>query len=208
MAAFVKSDPLSVPWARHDLMKSCLPLAGAAVFKISLKTHPRWPRAAHFLSARNTACVPLGPPVPLQGDGLIDHNELRAPGIFSSALCPFGDALLRWACRAQGGSWGPERGPLSGCVSRRGGPSPDPRPSRSRCAMCTAGPARVPVRCQQAALQASALPHGIPVKSALSPDRRLGPAPIRLPRVLHTPHLVPPGQPAPVQRQDFLVATL
>lgn len=38
----VKSDPLSICWARHDLIKSCLPLVEAAVFKISLETHPRW----------------------------------------------------------------------------------------------------------------------------------------------------------------------
>lgn len=55
MAAFVKSDPLPIPWARHDLMKFCLPLAGAAVFKIYLKTHPRWPQADHFLYVSNTA---------------------------------------------------------------------------------------------------------------------------------------------------------
>lgn len=60
MVAFVKSDPLSVPRARHDLIKSCLPLVGAAVFKISLKTHPRWPQADHFLHTRNIMHIPLG----------------------------------------------------------------------------------------------------------------------------------------------------
>lgn len=100
MVAFVKSDLLSVPRARHDLIKSCLPLVGAAVFKISLKTHPRWPQAAHFLHARNIMHVPLGRSVPhsremasltTKAQDSVALLPIFHPPAFSTNLSEFGD---------------------------------------------------------------------------------------------------------------------
>ena len=88
MAAFVKSDPLPVPWARHDLMKSCLPLAGAAVFKISLKTYPRWPRAVHFLYQEHSARPSGAGWSPGAGRRALTACELRALGSSLSSLLP------------------------------------------------------------------------------------------------------------------------
>lgn len=109
MAAFVKSDPLPVPWARHHLMKSCLPLAGAAVFKISLKTHPRWPWAAHFLYQEHTTHPSWAARSLWQGDALID-SKLRAPGSSPPPLCLLSHAVSHWSCSARDGFWRPERG--------------------------------------------------------------------------------------------------
>lgn len=90
MVAFVKSDPLSVPWARHDLIKACLPLVGAAVFKSSLKTPPRWPQASPSWAGWS----------PLRRDGFIDHKSSWFCG---SSLHPFQPrALGHWSCRVWG----------------------------------------------------------------------------------------------------------
>jgi hypothetical protein len=83
MAAFMKSDPLPVPGAKQDLMKSCLPLAGAAVLNIFLKTHPRWSR--HSLPVH----------VPLrwlshsrENQGLIVHMSSELQGFSPHAFHP------------------------------------------------------------------------------------------------------------------------
>lgn len=124
--------PLPVPWARRDLMKSCLPLAGAAVFKISLKTHPRWPRAAHFLyQEHNTHPSWVGWSL-WQGHALID-SKLSSLGS-SPPLCRLGHAISLWSCSAHDGPWQLERGVEQWSAvfrfreASRGDPDADPRP--------------------------------------------------------------------------------
>lgn len=73
--------------------------------------------------------------------------------------------------------------------------------------MCTAGPARVPVRCQQAAPWASAPGRRSSCEVSLDPDGHLG-LPLSRRHVLRTPALVLPGQPASVQRQGFWAVSL
>lgn len=149
---------------------------------------------------------------PWLADGLIDH---RSSGLWD--LLPiFSVPCLchqPWPCRAPGVVLGPGRGlaeqqPL--CVGRLASrdPSPELRPARSRWAVCVAGPACLPVMCQQPAFWATALGRWSSYALSLSPDKHLGAAPSSHLCVLCTPYLVLPGQPTLVLRQDFLAVTL
>ena len=128
---------LPVPRARHDLMKSCLPLAGAAVCKISLKTHPRWPRAAHFLyQEHNTRPSWVGWYL-WQEHALID-SKLASLGSSPPPLCCLGHTISLWSCSACDGPWQLERGLMeqwSAVIRFReashGDPAADPRPTRA-----------------------------------------------------------------------------
>lgn len=178
MAACVKSDPVSVPKARHDLRKSCLPLAGAAVFKISLKTHPRWPRAAHFLHTANPVHAPLEGLVPTAWRYLIDHVSSGLWGFSPHPFCPFGNAISLRCCRVLGGgSWGPERA-LTEWQSAAWSLCPGLRLCRSRCSTFVAGPAHLLVTCQPAALWATALGRWGSCGLSLAPNKLLGSAPL------------------------------
>ena len=74
--------------------------------------------------------------------------------------------------------------------------------------MCTAGPARVPVRCQQAALWASAPGRWSSCEVSLDPDGHIESIPFSHLCALCAPPLVLPGQPAWVPRRDFLVVAV
>lgn len=197
MAAFVKSDPLPVPWARHHLMKSCLPLAGAAVFKISLKTHPRWPWAAHFLYQEHTTHPSWAARSPWQGDALID-SKLRAPGSSPPPLCLLSHAVSHWSRSARDGFWRPERGLAESNLCVWGGrprtPCPRPWTRTSRCASRTAGPACLPGRCH--GLRSGPLPSRWNFcELSLAPNKHLGSAACSHLCVLCIPYPVLPGQP-------------
>lgn len=116
----------------------------------------------------------MGHPSPPQGDGLIDHNELRAPRIFSPSFCPLGDAIRCWACRApRVGPGGQREAWLSSCVCSQGRPGHRALPQ-------TCDPAGADVQCARQAqhvsqsdasrLHLGPLPRadGVPVKSALT----------------------------------------
>ena len=129
--------PLPVPRARHGLMKSCLPLAGTAVFKISLKTHPRWPRAAHFLYQEHNTRPSWAGWSLWQGHALIDC-KLASLGSSPPPLCCLGHTISLWSCSACDGPWQLERGLMEqwSAVFRfreasRGDPAADPRPTRA-----------------------------------------------------------------------------
>lgn len=97
-----ETGPLPEPGARHDLMKSCLPQARAAAFKILLKTQPRWPR--HSLPVQQERGVRPSQVAALgQGlSGLHGSPELRV-----LRLPPH--PVPGWQC-CQPRCWGPERG--------------------------------------------------------------------------------------------------
>lgn len=129
--------PLPVPRARHDLMKSCLPLAGAAVFKISLKTHPRWPRAAHFLyQEQNTRPSWVGWSL-WQEHALID-SKLASLGSSPPPLSRLGHAVSLRSCSARDGPWQLDKGLMKQWSAlfrfreaSRGDPAADPRPTQA-----------------------------------------------------------------------------
>lgn len=159
--------PLPVPRARHDLMKSCLPLAGAAVFKISLKTHPRWPQAAHFLYQEHNTRPSWAGWSLWQGHALID-SKLASLGSSPPPLCCLGQAISLWSCS------GPQH--TSGSASRITGPVHTP----GRC--CRLGSAQLPSRWSSYGL-------------SLARNKHLRSAGCSHLCILRVPHPVFPGQP-------------
>lgn len=211
----VKSDPLSIPRARHDLIKSCLPLVGAAVSRFPWKHIPDGPGQLTSC-APGTQCRPSWRAAPHSRE----MASLTTWAQGSVALLPILSAswaISHWFCRAGAGGRGPERGLAeyqSSWGDRLHGSSLHLQPCRNRCAMWTTdlGPAPLAARCQQAALRP--LPFGRESACVLSlpQDQHLGCAAYSH-LCLCTPHLVLPGVGAKMclcvnLMQDFLAITL
>lgn len=121
----------------------------------------------------------MGPASPWQGDGLMDHSELRAPGISSPSFCPLGDAIRRWACRApRVGPGGRREAQLSSCDCAPGSSCTGtfPRPAAQQEQMCSVHEGQRVPQSDASRLHSGPLPRGRQRswEVSLGPDRHIG----------------------------------